>query len=147
MATIFETDNFVVISADQPFIDRDDGGHIKIKPKVPVEDRTKLSPALAKELMKLTMVCGEAMETALKQRGIDIGRINYCDLGNWNASLHIHIFGRAKSAKVQKFGHAPHLPFRDTGFYDHFKPLTEDDVASIRAEIERLMGTEKYRDY
>jgi len=33
--------------------------------------------------MKLTMMVGEAMATALNRRGIDIGRINYQDNGNW----------------------------------------------------------------
>jgi hypothetical protein len=33
--------------------------------------------------MKLSMVVGEAMKSALRSRGIDIGIINYQDMGNW----------------------------------------------------------------
>jgi len=54
MPHIFQTENFRVFAPEKPHVDREDGGHIKIEPIVPVEDRTKLSPALAKELMKLT---------------------------------------------------------------------------------------------
>lgn len=147
MALILETENFRIFAPEKPHVDREDGGHIKIEPIVPVEDRTKLSPALAKELMKLTMVTGEAMTIALRNRGIDIGRINYQDMGNWNPTLHVLLYGRARSAKVQKFGEAVSLPLRTTGFYDRFQPLNEEDCAAIRTEMERLLATEKYRTF
>jgi len=124
-----------------------DGGHIAILPKVKVEDRTKLSSALAKEVIKLTMVVGEAMTLGLNRRGIDVARINYQDMGNWTPTFHIHLFGRAKSAKFQKFGEAVYLPKRETGFYDGFLPLNESDIKEIRKEIERILATEKYRDF
>lgn len=149
---IFQTKNFIVEAFDQPHISRLDGGHIKIYPKVPVVDRTELSPELAIELMRLTMVAGEAMTMALNQRGIDIGRINYQDNGNWSVfspggpHLHIHLYGRAKSAKVQKYGDACHFPQRDTGFYDGFEPLNEGDVLAIKVEMEKIFATEKYQD-
>ena len=94
---IYETESFVVLSAEHPHIDRLDGGHIKIVPKVRVRDRTELSLQQAMELMKLTMVVGEGMASGLKKRGIDIGRINYQDNGNWRVFdpdgpyLHIHL--------------------------------------------------------
>jgi diadenosine tetraphosphate (Ap4A) HIT family hydrolase len=144
---IFETENFRVVAPEKPHVDRADGGHIKIEPKVPVEDRTKLSPALAKEFMMLTMAAGEAMTIALQKRGIDIGRINYQDMGNWVSTFHMQIYGRARSARIQKFGEAVLLPQRSTGFYDSFKPLNKEDVAAIKEEIERLMQTEKYRNF
>lgn len=147
MALIFESENFSIESADNPHVDRDDGGHIRIMPKVQVEDRTKLSPKLAIELMKLTMVVGEAMKIALNNQGIDVERINYQDMGNWVPTLHIHVYGRAKSAKVQKYGEALYLPKRETGFYDMFKPLTEKDREEIRREIVRLLETEKYKNF
>jgi len=153
MAVIYETDDFTVISSEKPHLDRIDGGHIKIVPKVRVRDRTQLSPELAKELMKLTMVVGEAMVIGLNNRGIDVGRINYQDNGNWRVFnpegpyLHVHLYGRAKSAKVQKYGDALYLPHRETGFYDSFQPLDHEDVQEIRKEIERLLLTPKYRSF
>jgi len=147
---IYETQNFKVVSADQPHVDRKDGGHIKIVPKVRVCDRTELSPELAYELMLLTMLVGEAMRIGLNRRGIDIGRINYQENGNWGVFrregpyLHIHLYGRAKSAEIQKYGDALYLPPRATGFYDGFQPLDDDDISEIRREIDRLLETEKY---
>ncbi len=68
MAIIYETDNFTIESADRPFVDRSEGGHVRIWPKEKVRDRTKLSPVLAIEYMKLSMIVGEAMLTAMKRR-------------------------------------------------------------------------------
>jgi diadenosine tetraphosphate (Ap4A) HIT family hydrolase len=152
MLPIYSTDNFDVKAADRPFIDRTEGGHIYIFPKVPVRDRTKLSPPLAVEYMKLSMVVGEALVSGMARRGVDIGIVNYQDMGNWGVfkpegpTLHMQVYGRAKTATIQKYGDAVQLPHRETGFYDKFKPLDEDDVKEIRADIGKLMQTEKYKD-
>ena len=152
MAIIVETKNFIVEAAARPHIDRLDGGHIRILPKDRVRDRTVLSLTRATELMVLSLVVGEAMEIALGRRGIEIGRINYQENGNWGVFkpdgpyLHIHVYGRSKSANVQRFGHALYLPKRETGFYDSFQPLNESDVSEIRKEIESIAKSEKYRD-
>jgi len=149
---IFQTKNFIVESYEKPHITRTDGGHIAVRPKVPVVDRTQLSPELAIELMRLTMVAGEAMKTALNKRSIDIGRINYQDNGNWSVfkpegpHLHIHLYGRAKSAKIQKYGDACNFPQRDTGFYNTFEPLNDGDILEIKKEIELIIKQEKYQD-
>jgi diadenosine tetraphosphate (Ap4A) HIT family hydrolase len=150
MAIIFETPGFTVESVEEPLVTRTDGGHISISPKITVSDRTLLSPALAIELMRLTMLAGEAMTTVMRKRGVDIGRINYQDNGNWGVfkpegpHLHIHLYGRAKSAAIQKYGEACQFPFRETGFYDGFEPLTTGDVSAIRQEMERLSADNKY---
>lgn len=147
MALIYETENFTVESYDKkpPHITRDDGGHVQILPKVPVEDRTKLSPELAKEFMRLSMIVGEAMAIAMNKRGVDIGRINYQDMGNWVPTFHLQIYGRAKSAKIQKFDDAMQLPKRETGFYDDFEPLNAGDVEEIRKQIAKISKKEKYK--
>ncbi|HSA83894.1 MAG TPA: HIT domain-containing protein [Patescibacteria group bacterium] len=147
MALIYETPHFIIESAEQPFVSREEGGHIRIMPKVKVEDRTKLSPELAKELMKFSMIVGEAMKVGMEKCGVELGRINYQDMGNWGPTLHLHIFGRAKTAIKQKFGEAVSLPKRDTGFYDTFKPLDEKDRSIIKQEIEKLVETEKYKNF
>ena len=154
MALIYESPHFVVESFDPPHVDRDDGGHIKIDPKVRVSDRQQLSPSQAIELMRLTMVSGEAMKTVMNNRGVDIGRINYQDNGNWSVLnpdgpyLHIHLYGRAKSAKYQKWGEACYFPLRSQRpeYYAKCRPLTKEDVAAIKDEIIKLLRTGKYSD-
>jgi diadenosine tetraphosphate (Ap4A) HIT family hydrolase len=149
---IFQTNNFIVESVGKPHISREDGGHIWIVPKVKVVDRTELEPKFAIELIRLTMIVGEAMMRGLNNRGIDVGRINYQENGNWSVFnpggpyLHIHLYGRAKSAKVQKWGDACYFPKMDSGFYDSFEPLNNDDIEEIKKEIELNLKKEKYQD-
>jgi hypothetical protein len=83
MSLIYETTDFIVEAPVRPLVTRADGGHITITPKIRLADRSQLSPRLAIELMYLTMLIGEAMTAGLISRGIDIGRINYQDNGNW----------------------------------------------------------------
>jgi diadenosine tetraphosphate (Ap4A) HIT family hydrolase len=150
MPLIYETPNFTISTPDQPHVSRGDGGHMIINPKVTVEDRTHLSRALAIELMKLTMVAGEAMKTVMTRNGIDIGRINYQDNGNWRHELHIHLYGRARGATLQTYGHPLALPPTAQAFKEqmgNLEPLHQDDIAELKAEIARLLGTDKYRDF
>lgn len=150
--SISATENFEIQAASRPFVDRSEGGHIYIFPIVPVRDRTLLSPALAIEYMKLSMIVGEALKSAMSRRGVDIGIVNYQDMGNWGVfkhegpTLHMHIYGRATTATIQKYGDAVQLPHRETGFYDNFKPLDVQDIQEIKADIEKLMTTVKYID-
>ena len=74
---IYETENFEVVTHEKPFVSREEGGHIKIVTKTGVEDRTKLTPKTAKELMRLTMLVGEAFQNAMNNRGIPVIKINY----------------------------------------------------------------------
>lgn len=150
MALVYEARHFILKTLDQPHVSRSDGGHIVIDPKVAVEDRTQLTPEQAIELVKLTMVGGEAMKTVLKRKGIDIGRINYQDNGNWRAELHVHLYGRARSARLQPWGHALAFPPTREAFRQEMgslEPLRPDDIAELQAEIGRLLETEKYRSF
>lgn len=147
---VYETDNFYIQAAARPFIDRTEGGHMYIFPKVPVRDRTQLSPKLAIEYMKLSMVVGQALTSAMTRRGVQIGIVNYQDMGNWGVfkpegpTLHMQIYGRATTATIQKYGDAVRLPHRETGFYDNFKPLDTQDIQEIKADIEKLLQSNKY---
>ncbi len=147
---IYETENFYIQAASRPFIDRAEGGHIYIFPKVPIRNRAQLSPQLAIEYMKLSMVVGEALKSAMARRGVDIGIVNYQDMGNWavfkpeGPTFHMQVYGRAKTAVIQKYGEAVLLPQRETGFYDNFQPLDEEDIKEIKADIEKLLQSEKY---
>lgn len=148
---IYETNNFIVEAVVQPHVDRKDGGHIKITPKVRLVDRTELSPELGKELMWLTIVTGKAMAIGMNNRGIDIGRINYQDNGNWSVFspqgpyLHYHLYGRAKSARINKYGDACHFPHRETGFYDNFNPLDDEDIKEIQKQLKIVLKKDKYK--
>lgn len=147
---IFETENFYIQAAKRPFVDRAEGGHVYIFPKVEVSDRTKLSPKLAIEYTKLSMIVGEALKSAMARRGVDIGIINYQDMGNWGVfkpegpTLHMQVYGRATTATIQKYGDSVFLPHRETGFYDNFKPLDDEDINEIKLDIEKLLLTDKY---
>ena len=138
---ICQTEHFEVIAPDKPHVDRRDGGHIKIVPKIRVRDRTELLDNLAVELMLLSRIVGKAMTRAMQARGVDIGRINYQENGNWGVFrtegpyLHLHLYGRARDAVTQKYGEALHFPKRETGFYDDVSPLDADDVEAVRAEV------------
>ena len=147
MALVFESKHFGITVPERPHVSRSDGGHLIINPKVPVEDRTRLTREQAIELVKLTMVAGEAMKTVLTRRGVEIGRINYQDNGNWRHELHVHLYGRALAAKLQPYGHALAFPATREDFLREMgdlEPLNDGDVAGLRAEIERLLATEKY---
>lgn len=151
MPLIYQTTNFLVEAPEQPLVTRTDGGHITITPKKGLADRTQLTPQLAIELMFLTMLIGEAMREGLRVKGIDIGRINYQDNGNWGVfkpegpSLHYHLYGRAKNAVFHKYGEACQFPFRETGFYDSFEPLNKEDIEEIQKQIYFLLKQEKYQ--
>lgn len=154
MAIIYETENFLVQSAEAPLIDRNDGGHITIDPKSMVSARQQLTAQQAIELMRLTIVTGEAMATVMNKHAVDIGRINYQDNGNWavfkpeGPQLHYHIYGRAKSAVHQPYGQTLHFPHKDEQpeLYKNLKPLTAADVLGIKEEIMRLLKEEKYAE-
>jgi diadenosine tetraphosphate (Ap4A) HIT family hydrolase len=147
---VYETVNFLIQAAAFPYVDRDEGGHMYIYPRVNVRDRTQLSPKLAIEYMKLSMVVGEALKSAMARRGVDIGIVNYQDMGNWGVfkpegpTMHMQIYGRAKTAIVQKYGEAVRLPRRETGFYDAFKPLDDKDILEIQTDIKKLFKSDKY---
>ncbi len=150
---IYETKNFIVESHEQPFVSRLDGGHIRIRIKnAEITDRTKLESGLAIELMRLTMVVGEAFEIAMNNQGVPVVKINYQDMGNWawktntKPFLHIHVFGRATNATKQIWPESVCLPARDSGFYNGFEPLYEGDIKETQKQIELVLKQNKYQD-
>ncbi|MBA3723464.1 MAG: hypothetical protein H0W89_01035 [Candidatus Levybacteria bacterium] len=155
MANVFETDNFIIKAADKPhvYVSREEGGHLQVKSKNLLRDRTKLSAAQAIEYMKLSMVAGEALVSAMARRGVEIGIVNYQEMGNWSIfkpggpTVHTHVFGRATNATMQKYGEGVQLPHLETGFYDTFKPLDEEDIAEIKKDIKTLLQTDKYKNF
>jgi diadenosine tetraphosphate (Ap4A) HIT family hydrolase len=149
MLTVIEAQHFIIVAPDRPHVSRPDGGHLIINPKVAVSDRTQLTREQAVELVKLTMVAGAAMQAVLPRRGVDIWRINYQDNGNWRPELHVHLYGRAKSSKMQPYGHFLSIPLTAEAFKQQplLEALNAEDVAELRAEIERLLASDKYKNF
>ena len=156
---IWETRNFDVIVVGEPFISREEGGHMIIAGKgnkYRYNSRLDFSPVEALEEQRLSQMLSEAYTKAMKKRNIDIIRINYFEAGNWawkkdengnNIDIpfyHEHVFGRTENAVFQKFPDAPYLPDKKSGFYDNFKPLDEDDINCIVEEMEKLENEPKY---
>jgi diadenosine tetraphosphate (Ap4A) HIT family hydrolase len=147
---VYAAAHFDIVVPEHPHVTRADGGHLIINPKVAVEDRTKLTREQAIELVKLTMVVGEAMTKVLTRKGIPIGRINYQDNGNWRHELHVHLYGRARNATIQPWGTFLQIPPTRETFnakMGNLEPLNAADTTELRAEIERLLATAKYRDF
>lgn len=148
---VYETDNFTLTAVEKPHVTRTDGGHLKVASKVRYADLLDLTPQLAVEMEWLVMLAGEAMTVGLRNRGIDIGIINYQDNKNWGVFnpdgpyLHVHLYGRAKNAKIHKYGDACTFPHRETGFYDNFEPLNDGDIKEIQKQIEILLKEDKYK--
>ncbi|PIZ52435.1 hypothetical protein COY27_00375 [Candidatus Woesearchaeota archaeon CG_4_10_14_0_2_um_filter_33_13] len=151
MTLIYQTDSFIVESHDKPFVSREEGGHLRISIKdKSIIDRTMLSPKVAIELIRLTMIIGKALEKAMTIRDVPIIKVNYQDMGNWafkkqeKPFLHVHILGRSKDAKIQVFPESVQLPDRSTGFYENFKPLNKEDILEIKRQIAQIIKEKKY---
>ena len=148
---IYETKNFIVCVPKIPHIPREDGGHIWIRGrKNNFCSRLDLDSNEAIEVMRLTMLISEAMINGMKNRSINIERINYQENGNWayrkgkNPIFHIHLYGRTMNSKTQIWGEALVFPNKETGFYDEFEPFNDDDIKEIKKQIAILENTEKY---
>ncbi len=148
---IYETENFVVCVPKTPHIPKKDGGHIWIRSKKNnFCSRLDLDPKEAIEAMRLTMLISEAMINGMKNRNINIEKINYQENGNWaylkgkNPIFHIHLYGRTMNSKTQTWGEALVFPNKDTGFYDEFESFNADDIKEIKKQIAILENTEKY---
>lgn len=148
---IYETENFVVAVPKVPHIPRTDGGHLWIRSKEKYfSSRIELEPKLAIEVMRLTMLIGEAMEKAMKNRNINVERINYQENGNWayqkemNPEFHIHLYGRTKDSTTQTWGEALVFPNKSTGFYDNFEKFNNEDIEEIKRQITILEQDGKF---
>lgn len=161
MPQILTTRDFVVEAHDMPHHSRENGGHVVIRPKQKYEHRYEMPLNKAASLIHLTMIVGEAVTNALRERGIDVVRINYQDNGNWAykpnsktlPQLHIHLYVRTRNEKhpdgdsrFQAFPEALVFPPRESGYYDKFKPLNKEERLTIRKEFERLLVTDKYKN-
>jgi diadenosine tetraphosphate (Ap4A) HIT family hydrolase len=150
--TVYETENFKVEAVPKPHVSREEGGHLRIKSKEKYfSSRMDFNSDEAKEVMRLSMMSGEALKRAMTNRGIPILRINYMEAGNWAVKtgkpffFHIHVYGRCENAKVQVWPEAVQLPSRETGFYDSFIPLNLEDVRELKKQFSIIENEERYK--
>ncbi len=150
MALIFESTWFRVTTPDSaPHVSRKDGGHVRIDSVLPVKDSTQLSRPLRFELTELERLVRRAMLAALKKRDIDIGNINVQENGNWSEPnvLHVHLYGRARSAVTQPYGQALHFPHPSQFDYSQLEPLNAGDIEEIRREIFAMLATGEFVNF
>lgn len=81
------------------------------------------------------------MKRYYKTLGIELHRVNYQDNGNWRPEQHLHLYGRAKTAKYQKAGD-PIIP----GHKDEYQILKDKDIAGLQKEIATLLTEPNYSD-
>ena len=155
---MFETAEFGVEACERPLHSRENGGHLIVRLKQHFAHRHELPLPLAHRLMTLTMIVGEALMVAMRQQRVAIVRNNYQDNGNWaykkaqpDPQLHVHIYGRTygeihpdNDPRFQAFPDALVFPDPATGYYDQMVPLTTEDCAVIKIEIEKLLRSDKY---
>lgn len=135
MAFIYETDNFILESHEKPEISREEWWHMKISPKRDIVDRTELTKEEAIDLVLFTINIWKAYKIAMKNRWIEIWRINYQDNWNWKPHFHIHIYWRAINAINQKYWE-PLIPWNK----DEYIKLNNDDILEIKKQIEIILG-------
>ncbi len=138
---IYESKHFIVESREKPHIDRLDGGHVVINPKIHRDTLEDLNSDEADELMRLMIATGKAMRAGLGKSGIELWNINYQCNANFNRTFHFHLYGRSVNAKQ----HPIHTCIQHGPTYDEFKrqieglmPLTEEDILNIRAELVKI---------
>ena len=138
-----------VILPRSVFLDRADGGHLIVRPPTDVWERSELSAGELVQWSFLVAAIGRAMIDVLPQ--LEGGCVNYFEAGNWalndrappkgpkrapdHRSVHMHIFGRSRSAKHPswRWGEAPRLSdYKDRyAFARGFAPLEEAECKAI----------------
>ena len=144
---VYEDKYFEVISPEFPLNCRNDGGHLILRKKEEVTDRSDMTYQEAIDFIRISMAVGKAMYEVL---GIE--RMNYEDLGNWGidnpggAKMHLHFFGRANEQTHQIRGHHMFLyPKGHKIFEGHLKAFTDEDVKKLRSKVEDTLKEDKYQ--
>lgn len=145
--TVFEDAYFIVAAPRMPLNSRQDGGHLILRKKEPVRDRSDLTWQEAIDFMRISMAVGLAMYDVL---GIE--RMNYEDLGNWSVDdpggpmMHLHLFGRARTQVHQIRGQHMFLYPQGHPIYDgHLEALANDDIKRLEERVAEILAGEKYR--
>lgn len=140
------------------FLDREDGGHLIVKPPRKVWERSELSALELAHWCFLVSAFGRAMIDVLPQ--LEGGCVNYFDAGNWalndaapprgpkrareHRRMHMHIFGRSPRSKhpAWRWGEAPKLPdYKDRkSWAARFRPLQAQECAAIVERARALLA-------
>lgn len=156
---IYKTNSFSVKVPNVPHITQKEGGHIFIEVNDQnISDRWELSCEEAFELMWLSQVVGLAFKETMEYFGVKLYKLNFQDNGNWSfirgdkPVLHIHIYGRAECEKDNKtsnqtYGNALVFPYVDTGFYDNFEPLSEEQIKYLSNKISEISKEPRFAPY
>ncbi|MCP4754410.1 MAG: hypothetical protein GY866_26300 [Proteobacteria bacterium] len=144
---VYEDKYFRVVGPEFPLNCREDGGHLVLLKKETVNDRSEMTWQEAVDFARISMMVGRAMYDVL---GVE--RMNYEDLGNWGvdkpvgSSMHLHFFGRAKKQIHQIRGsHMKIYPEGHPIYHGHLKPLDEEELIRLKAEIETISQEDKYQ--
>ncbi len=149
---IYETENFLITTPEQPELSRKDGGQVDIEEKHCLEDRLMLTPKQEAELSFYRHLVATAYIKVMRQNGVPIVRINYQDNGNWcyfaengKPQMHLHIYGRIFNSEKQPLPQSLYFPdpYKCADFYD-LEPLTQKDIEDLKLEMERLLQTEEF---
>lgn len=109
--TILDWEGVIVVVPDRPHISVADGGHLLVVPKRHVRDRRDLTDQEALDIFKGSRIAAEALAAAF---GTDW--FNFQENGNWSLDgesdphMHLHVYGRARTAVHQPFGEALRFP-------------------------------------
>ncbi len=143
---VYEDGYFYVVSPEYPLNDRGDGGHLVMRKREGVFDRSDLTVEEVIDFMRISMMVGRAMYEVL---GVE--RMNYEDLANWGLDdpggpkMHLHFFGRARRQIHQIRGqHIALFPKGHPIYEGHIKPLTEGECERLREKIAEISRVEKY---
>ena len=136
MPIILQTASLRLEAPERPEVSREDGGHLKISPRHPYVDRMEMPPEMVCEMSLLSILAGKALRRALGEQGIELGRINFQDNGNWVPQQHLHIYGRAINAVYHPFGHPIRAAWTKADKDQIFQaPLNNHDLDLIRRYI------------
>lgn len=136
---IYESKHTKIALPKRPHVTREDGGHLVVYPKRRVKEIYELDKDELLDCFLTVSILSAAMKDVLAKNDIIIENFNIQDNGNWSflkneeLALHIHIYGRTKANKYQKFGEALYLPYAEDNpkFYDRNLPIEDGELQEI----------------
>jgi len=150
-AVIMETPNMKVMIPGGLLIDRQDGGHLMIKPKTDFSDRSSLPPEQALEYLFMSRAAARAFVEVMNESGIQVERLNHMDMANWrlltdkSPRFHEHIFGRARGSRFQVHGEFNRIPPKGSSHYLTLQPLSPTEIDKLRERMPRYLEEDLLR--
>lgn len=126
---LYEGQTCTIYVPSKPHISPKDGGHLMVIPNRIVDERSKLMPV---ELLEIGFLSIAAGKTLISLNNADW--INYQENGNWSLDstkerrLHLHVYGRKKSAKSQPFGESLLFPLKKDLAKWYVEPYNDGEI-------------------